>query len=208
MKENFKSIEEAINDIKSGKMIIVTDDEDRENEGDLIMSAEKVRPQDINFMAQNGRGLICAPVSGDVADRLDLYLVAKKNTEAFKTNFTISVDYKIGTTTGISASDRAKTIRALADENSNPSDFAQPGHVFPIRACNNGVIERPGHTEATIDLMRLSGLKQVGVLCEIAEESGEMARLPFLLEFAKKYKLTLISIKDLIEYRNTQNKSK
>lgn len=207
MKDILKGIEAAIEDIKAGKMLVVVDDENRENEGDLIMSGEKVTPADINFMAQKGRGLICAPISNEIADRLDLYHMAKKNNEAFRTNFTISVDYRFGTTTGISATDRAKTINALAADSSKPDDFAQPGHVFPIRACDDGVLERQGHTEATLDLMKLAGLKGVGALCEIAEDSGEMARLPFLIEFAKNYKLRLISIKDLIEYRKKHKES-
>ncbi len=207
MKDILKGIEAAIEDIKAGRMIVVVDDEDRENEGDLIMSGEKVTAADINFMAQKGRGLICAPISNKLADRLDLYPMAKKNNEAFRTNFTISVDYRFGTSTGISASDRSKTINALTLDSSKPDDFAQPGHIFPIRACDDGVFERPGHTEATLDLMKLAGLKEVGVLCEIAEDSGEMARLPFLIEFAKNNKLRLISIKDLIEYRKQQKKT-
>lgn len=207
MKDILKGIEAAIEDIKAGRMLVVVDDEDRENEGDLIMSGEKMTAADINFMAQKGRGLICAPISNEIADRLDLYPMAKKNNEAFRTNFTISIDYRFGTTTGISASDRAKTINALALDSSKADDFAQPGHVFPIRACDDGVFERPGHTEATLDLMKLAGLKGVGALCEIAEDSGEMARLPFLIEFAKNNKLRLISIKDLIEYRKQHKES-
>lgn len=194
-------IKEALAEIKAGKMVIVVDDEQRENEGDLVMAAEKVTPQAVNFMATEGRGLICVPLSEEIADQLDFYTMVKKNTEAFRTNFTIPVDYKHGTTTGISASDRAKTIKAIADPNSKPTDFAQPGHVFPLRACEGGVLTRTGHTEATIDLVKLAGLRAVGVLCEIAQTDGEMARLPYLKIFAQKHCLKIISIQDLIEYR-------
>ncbi len=195
------SVEDALDAIQAGKMIIVVDDENRENEGDLIMSAQKSSAKDINFMATEGRGLICVPLSRNICEKLELYPMAKKNNEAFRTNFTISVDYRHGTSTGISALDRAKTVQALANPKSLPTDFAQPGHIFPIQSCDGGILERAGHTEATIDLMKLAGLEPAGVLCEIAKEDGEMARLPFLLKFAKKHHLKIISIQDLIDYR-------
>jgi 3,4-dihydroxy 2-butanone 4-phosphate synthase/GTP cyclohydrolase II len=194
-------IEAAIHDIKNGKMIIVVDDEDRENEGDLVMAAEKASKEDINFMMKEGRGLICVPLSGERADALDLPLMEKANTEAFKCNFTMSVDYIHGTTTGISANDRALSIRALASEDSKPQDFARPGHIFPIRAKKGGVLVRAGHTEAATDLTRLAGLSSAAVICEIIKDDGEMARRPDLETFAQKHDLKIISIKDLIAYR-------
>ncbi len=200
--KNFSTIEDAVHDLKSGKMIIVVDDEERENEGDLVMAAEAVTPQHINFMAKEGRGLICVPMSGDTAKRLDLHPMVKKNTEAHRTNFTVSVDVKKGTTTGISASDRAKTIAALGNPGSKATDFQKPGHMFPLIARNGGVLVRAGHTEATVDLVSLAGFSPVGVVCEIAKEDGEMARLPYLLKFAKKHHLKIITIQDLIHYRS------
>lgn len=199
-------MKKALKQLRAGKMIIVVDDEERENEGDLIMSGEKINARAINFMAKEGRGLICAPVSIEICKKLELYPMAKKNTEAFRTNFTISVDYRHGTSTGISASDRAKTIKALSDPTSKATDFAQPGHIFPIQGCEGGIFIRPGHTEATLDLMKLANLRPVGVLCEIAKKNGEMARLPDLKKFAKKHGLLLISIQDLIAYRHHHEK--
>jgi 3,4-dihydroxy 2-butanone 4-phosphate synthase/GTP cyclohydrolase II len=197
----FSTIEEAIRDLKSGKMIIVVDDEERENEGDLVMAAKAVTSKSINFMAKEGRGLICAPVSSSVADKLELRPMVEKNTDNFQTNFTVSVDVRKGTTTGISASDRAKTVLAIASGRSMPADFHRPGHVFPLIAREGGVLVRVGHTEASTDLVGLAGFSPVAVICEIAAENGEMARLPYLQKFALKHKLKIIKISDLIRYR-------
>lgn len=201
--KSFLNVEAAIVDIKEGKMLIVLDDESRENEGDLVMAASKVTPEAINFMAKEGRGLICAPVSGEIADRLELLPMVIKNNDPFYTNFTVSIDLREGTTTGISASDRAKTIMALADETKKPSDFIRPGHIFPLRAQDEGVLKRPGHTEAAVDLCRFAGLPEAGVICEIADEDGEMARLPFLKRYAQKHGLRILFIQELIEYRRS-----
>ncbi|HLG25967.1 MAG TPA: bifunctional 3,4-dihydroxy-2-butanone-4-phosphate synthase/GTP cyclohydrolase II [Candidatus Gracilibacteria bacterium] len=197
----FHKIDDAISDIKAGKIVIVVDDENRENEGDLIMAASKATPAKINFMAREGRGLICAPLSEDIADGLDLPPMVQNNTERVSTHFTVSVDLKSGTTTGISASDRAKTVRALADPKSRPDDFLRPGHIFPLMARRGGVLVRAGHTEAAVDLARLAGLAPVGVVCEIMKTDGSMARLPQLMDFSSRHKLKIISIKDLIAYR-------
>jgi 3,4-dihydroxy 2-butanone 4-phosphate synthase/GTP cyclohydrolase II len=202
----WKHIEDAVEDIKDGRLVIVVDDEDRENEGDLIMAAEKVTNETVNFMMKEGRGLICVPVCCSIADQLELEPMQHKNTEAHRCNFTVSVDYKKGTTTGISASDRAKTISALASEESAPADFARPGHIFPIRARKGGVLVRAGHTEAAVDLTRLAELKPAGVLCEIIKDDGEMARGKDLSDFAEKHGLKIISIKDLIAYRRHKEK--
>ena len=204
MKENIKlnSIEEALNDIKNGQVIIVVDDEDRENEGDFVCAAEKVTPEIINFMATHGRGLICAPLIEDRCEELGLEMMVNTNTAAFETPFTVSVDLiGHGCTTGISASDRAKTIKALIDPDIHPSELGKPGHIFPLKAKRGGVLRRTGHTEAAIDLARLVGLKPAGVLVEIMNEDGTMARLPDLMEVAKKFNLKIISIRDLIAYR-------
>lgn len=204
MKENIKlnSIEEALSDIKEGKVIIVVDDEDRENEGDFICAAEKVTPEIINFMATHGRGLICAPLIEDRCEELGLEMMVNTNTAAFETPFTVSVDLiGHGCTTGISASDRAKTIQALIDPDIHPSELGKPGHIFPLKAKRGGVLRRTGHTEAAIDLARLVGLKPAGVLVEIMNEDGTMARLPDLIKVAKKFDLKIISIRDLIAYR-------
>jgi len=196
------SIESAIADIKLGKMVIVVDDEDRENEGDFIAAAHNVSPETINFMSKYGRGLICAPLVEERCDELQLELMVNNNTALHETAFTVSVDLLgHGCTTGISAHDRAKTIRSLIDPATTPADLGRPGHVFPLRAKTGGVLRRAGHTEATIDLARLAGLEPAGVLVEIMNEDGSMARLPELMEIAKKYDLKLVSIKDLIEYR-------
>lgn len=195
------TIEEAVADLKAGKMIIVVDDEDRENEGDFIMLAEKARPDDINFMAKYGRGLICTPLTRERLEELNIDPMVLRNTSLMGTAFTISVDYIHGTTTGISAADRAKTINALADPNARSTDFARPGHIFPILAVEGGVLSRAGHTEAVIDLAKIAGEKPVGVLCEILEDDGSMARLPALLRMAKKFDMKIISVRDLIEYR-------
>jgi 3,4-dihydroxy 2-butanone 4-phosphate synthase/GTP cyclohydrolase II len=196
------SIEEAIEAIKNGDTIIVVDDEDRENEGDFVCAAEKVTPEIINFMATHGRGLICAPLIEDRCDELGLELMVGRNTAAYETPFTVSVDLiGHGCTTGISASDRSKTIKALIDPNIKPEELGKPGHIFPLKAKRGGVLRRAGHTEAAMDLARLAGLYPAGVLVEIMNEDGSMARLPDLVEVAKRFDLKLISIKDLIAYR-------
>lgn len=202
--ENYQldPIEDAIEAIKNGEVIIVVDDEDRENEGDFICAAEKVTPEIINFMATHGRGLICAPLIEDRCDQLGLELMVGNNTAAFETPFTVSVDLiGHGCTTGISTSDRAKTIKALIDDSIHPSELGKPGHIFPLKAKRGGVIRRAGHTEAAIDFARLSGMAPAGVLVEIMNEDGTMARLPDLVKVAKRFKLKLVSIKDLIAYR-------
>ncbi len=196
------SIESAIEDIKKGKLIIVVDDEDRENEGDFITAADNVTPEVINFMSMHGRGLICAPLSEERCDELQLQPMVSNNTSLHETAFTVSIDLLgHGCTTGISASDRSKTIQALVDPDTKPEDLGRPGHIFPLRAKKGGVLRRSGHTEATIDMARLAGFAPAGVLVEIMNEDGTMARLPQLKEIAKKFDLKLISIKDLIEYR-------
>lgn len=196
------SIEDAIADIKAGKLIIVVDDEDRENEGDFITAARNVTPEIINFMATHGRGLICAPLIEDRCDELGLELMVGKNTVLHETQFTISIDLRgHGCTTGISAFDRAKTVQALINPEIKPTEFGKPGHIFPLRAKREGVLRRAGHTEAAIDLARLAGFEPAGVLVEIMNEDGSMARLPELLKVAEKFNLKIISIKDLIEYR-------
>ncbi|MFN8254262.1 MAG: bifunctional 3,4-dihydroxy-2-butanone-4-phosphate synthase/GTP cyclohydrolase II [Bacteroidales bacterium] len=201
------SIEEAVEDFKNGKIIIVVDDEDRENEGDFITSAELITAEKVNFMATYGRGLICASIPEERCVRLNLELMVGRNTSLHETPFTVSVDLiGNGCTTGISASDRAKTIRALVDENTQPSDLARPGHIFPLKAKNRGVLRRAGHTEAAIDLSHLAGLKPGGALVEIMNEDGTMARLPDLLKLARKYNLKIISIADLIAHRLSSNK--
>ncbi|WP_338227388.1 bifunctional 3,4-dihydroxy-2-butanone-4-phosphate synthase/GTP cyclohydrolase II [Algoriphagus taiwanensis] len=202
--ENFQldPIEDAIEAIKNGEVIIVVDDEDRENEGDFVCAAEKVTPEIINFMATHGRGLICAPLIEDRCEQLGLELMVGNNTAAFETPFTVSVDLiGHGCTTGISASDRSKTIRALIDNSIHPSELGKPGHIFPLKAKRGGVLRRAGHTEAAIDLARLAGCAPAGVLVEIMNEDGSMARLPDLIEVAKRFNLKLVSIKDLIAYR-------
>jgi 3,4-dihydroxy 2-butanone 4-phosphate synthase/GTP cyclohydrolase II len=196
------SIESAIKDIKNGKLVIVVDDEDRENEGDFIAAARNVTPEVINFMSKHGRGLICAPLVEERCDELGLGLMVNNNTALHETPFTVSIDLLgHGCTTGISAHDRAKTIQALIDPATKPEDLGRPGHIFPLRAKKGGVLRRAGHTEATIDLARLAGFEPAGVLVEIMNEDGSMARLPELFEIAKKFDLKIISIKDLIEYR-------
>ncbi len=196
------TIEEAIADIKAGKVIIVVDDEDRENEGDFVTAARNATPEVINFMATHGRGLVCAPLTEERCRELDLGLMVGNNTAAYETNFTVSVDLQgYGCTTGISASDRSKTIKALIDPAIRPEEFGRPGHIFPLIAKDGGVLRRAGHTEATVDLARLAGMEPAGVLVEILKEDGEMARLPDLIEVAKRFDLKIISIKDLIEFR-------
>ncbi|QID33407.1 bifunctional 3,4-dihydroxy-2-butanone-4-phosphate synthase/GTP cyclohydrolase II [Pampinifervens florentissimum] len=199
----FNTIEEALEDIAQGKMVIVVDDPDRENEGDLVMAAEKVTPEAINFMAKYARGLICLTLTPQRCDELDLYPMAVRNTDPKGTYFCVSIDAhpKYGTTTGISAFDRAMTIRLAVSPDAKPSDFIRPGHVFPLKAKPGGVLERAGHTEASVDLARLAGLYPAGVICEIMKEDGTMARLPDLMEFAKRFDLKIITIADLIRYR-------
>jgi len=201
-KIQLNTIEEAIEDIRQGKVIIVVDDEDRENEGDFLAAAEKVTPEMINFMATHGRGLICAPLTERRCNELELHSMVKNNTDHMETAFTVSVDLKgNGVTTGISAADRAKTILALVNEDTKPHDLARPGHIFPLTAKQGGVLRRTGHTEAAIDFARLAGFKSAGVIVEIMNEDGSMARLPELVEVAKKFDLKLVSIEDLVAYR-------
>jgi 3,4-dihydroxy 2-butanone 4-phosphate synthase/GTP cyclohydrolase II len=201
----FNSIEEAIEDIKSGKMIVVVDDEDRENEGDLLMAAEMATADDINFMATYGRGLICTPMTNQRLEELKLDQMVDDNTDAHETAFTVSVDYK-ETSTGISAYERAQTIDALIDEETTPRDLNRPGHIFPLAAKEGGVLRRAGHTEAAVDLSKLAGLYPAGVICEIMSEDGTMARGDELIEFTKKHDLKIITIADLIEYRMQESK--
>lgn len=202
----FASPEEAINMIKEGRMIIVVDDEDRENEGDLLMAASKVTRESINFMTKYGRGLVCVPLTEEKAKQLELEPMVLHSTDPHGTAFTISVDAKEGTTTGISAEDRAITACLLASPEAKPSDFRRPGHMFPLIARKGGVLKRAGHTEAAVDLARLAGLEPVGVICEIMNDDGTMARLPQLIEFAKKFNLKIMTIKDLIRYRHMRDK--
>ncbi|PQB04133.1 3,4-dihydroxy-2-butanone-4-phosphate synthase [Aureitalea marina] len=202
MEIQLNTIQEAIADIKAGKVVIVVDDENRENEGDFIAAAESVTPEMINFMATHGRGLICAPLTEERCQDLDLNMMVENNTVLHHTQFTVSVDLiGHGCTTGISVHDRAKTIQALVNEETKPSDLGRPGHIFPLRAKHGGVLRRTGHTEAAIDLARLAGFKPAGILVEILNEDGTMARLPQLVEVAKKFDLKLISIEDLVSYR-------
>ncbi len=201
-------IEEVIEQIRGGAMVVLVDDERRENEGDLIFGAGHVTPEKINFMVTQGRGLVCVPMTESRADELNLNPMVgdDQNTESHGTSFTVSVDVKAGTTTGISAPDRAATVKALCDSRSRPTDFARPGHIFPLRAREGGVLRRAGHTEATVDLARLAGLEPIGVLCEIMDEDGTMARLPRLFEFARRHNLPVASIRDLISYRESREK--
>ena len=202
MLNQLDSIEDALEDIRLGKVVIVVDDEDRENEGDFVAAAEMVTPEMINFMATHGRGLICAPILEKRAEELDLQMMVGKNTDPHQTQFTVSVDLiGQGCTTGISAKDRSKTIKALTDPTTKAEDLGRPGHIFPLKARNGGVLRRTGHTEATVDLARLAGLEPAGVIVEIMNEDGTMARLPQLLEIAKKHDLKIISIEDLVAYR-------
>jgi len=196
------TIEEALADLKKGKLIIVVDDEDRENEGDFVTAAGNVTPEIINFMSKHGRGLICAPITEDRANALQLNLMVEKNTVLHQTPFTVSIDLLgQGCSTGISAQDRAKTVQALIDPKTQPEDLGRPGHIFPLRAKSGGVLRRTGHTEATVDLARLAGMEPAGVLVEIMNDDGTMARLPELMKIAEKFDLKIISIKDLIAYR-------
>jgi 3,4-dihydroxy 2-butanone 4-phosphate synthase/GTP cyclohydrolase II len=202
----FSPIEEALEDIRRGRMCIVVDDEERENEGDIVMAAEFVTPESVNFIARHARGLICVALEGERLDELRLGPMVQENTAKMGTPFTVSVDAVHGTTTGISAYDRAATIRALIDPQTRPHDLARPGHIFPLRGAIGGVLRRAGHTEAAIDLMRLAGVKPAGVLCEIMADDGSMARVPQLVEIAKRFDLKIITICDLIEYRRRNEK--
>jgi 3,4-dihydroxy 2-butanone 4-phosphate synthase / GTP cyclohydrolase II len=199
----FNKIEEAIEDIANGKIIVVVDDEDRENEGDLIMAAQLVTPESINFMITHGKGLVCLPMNADVAKRLELDQMVEKNSEVMKTAFTVSIDGSRdhGVTTGISAKDRAKTIQLAISSTSTPKDIVKPGHIFPLLAKDGGVLKRAGHTEAAVDLAKMAGLSEAGVICEIIKENGEMARIPDLMTFCKKHDLKIVTIADLIKYK-------
>ena len=197
----FSSIPEAIDDFRAGRMLVIVDDEDRENEGDLTVAAEKVTPEIINFMAKHARGLVCLPMDGEICDALNLPPMSSKNTSRFGTAFCESIEAAEGVTTGISAADRARTIQAAIDPRSKPSDLARPGHVFPLRAREGGVLVRAGQTEAVVDLARLAGLRPGGVICEIMNDDGSMARVAQLKEFCDQHKLRMISVADLIRYR-------
>ncbi len=201
----FDSIDAAITDIKNGKMVIVVDDEDRENEGDLLMAAEHVTPEKINFMATHARGLICTPITKQRVEELGLNQMVSDNTDSHETAFTVSVDHK-DTKTGISAYERAKTVSAIVDPETTPDDLSRPGHIFPLEAKEGGVLRRAGHTEAAVDLAKLAGLKPAGVICEIMSEDGTMARVPELKEFAQEHDLKFITIEDLIKYKMAQDK--
>ena len=202
----FDKIEDAVEDIRQGKILIVVDDEERENEGDFLLAAEKATPQRVNFLAKHGRGIICTALLPERAEKLHLDMMVDTNTSLHQTAFTISVDAVKGTTTGVSAADRAATIKALVDPGTLPEDLARPGHIFPLRSMEEGVLRRAGHTEAAIDLARLSGLYPAGVLCEIMNDDGTMARVPELKKIAKEFGLRIITIKDLIEYRLKREK--
>jgi 3,4-dihydroxy 2-butanone 4-phosphate synthase/GTP cyclohydrolase II len=202
----FSPIEEIIAEIRQGRLVIIVDDEDRENEGDLVCASAKITPDLINFMATHGRGLICAPITQEAAERLRLPLMVRRNTESHGTNFTVAVDAASGVTTGISSADRARTVEILANPMSEPQDLVRPGHILPLQAKQGGVLRRAGHTEAAVDLARLAGLEPAGVICEILNEDGTMARLPQLLEFAEKHQLKIGTIEALIDYRRSQEK--
>jgi len=202
----FSPIEEVVAEIRAGRIVIVVDDEDRENEGDLVCAAERITPEMVNFMATHGRGLICAPISPEAAQRLGLPLMVRRNTESQGTNFIVAVDASHGITTGISAADRARTLQVLANPLSEPQDLVRPGHIFPLQAVQGGVLRRAGHTEASVDLARLAGLEPAGVICEILNEDGTMARLPQLMAFAETHGLKICTIEALIEYRRREEK--
>src|ERR1700751_2047159 len=202
----FDAIDDVLSDIAKGRMVIVTDDADRENEGDLVMAGEKVPPEAVNFMATHGRGLICVPISNERAEQLGLQRMVTQNREKHRTDFTVSVDAARGVTTGISAYDRAPPILAIANPKSSPEDLNQPGHVFPLRAKDGGVLRRAGHTEAAVDLARMAGLQAAGVLCEILQDDGTMARLPELMDFRNKHGLRICTIQSLIACRRKSEK--
>lgn len=201
---SFNPIEQAITDIAQGKMVIVIDDENRENEGDFIMSAQLITADDVNFMATHGRGLICAPITQNIAQKLDLPLMVPTGSDHHGTAFTVTVDAAHGISTGISSSDRAKTLQLLAHKTTSPNDFVRPGHIFPLIAKDGGVLVREGHTEAAVDLCEMAGLTGAGVICEILNEDGSCARVPSLLEMAKRFNLKIITIADLIDFRRKQ----
>ncbi|MGR9239440.1 3,4-dihydroxy-2-butanone-4-phosphate synthase [Rhizobium leguminosarum] len=198
------TIEDAISAIASGKMVVVVDDQNRENEGDIVVAADAVTPETIAFMMTHARGLVCIAMEGERLDALDIPLMVPNNTESHKTAFTVSVDYLKGTTTGISAADRAATVRALVDDRAKPDEFARPGHIFPLRANPRGVLGRPGHTEAAVDLARLAARIPAGVICEVANDDGTMSRLPELTLFAERHNLPLVTIEDLVAYLDRQ----
>ncbi|MBI4837980.1 MAG: 3,4-dihydroxy-2-butanone-4-phosphate synthase, partial [Nitrospirae bacterium] len=200
-KHKFNTIEEAVRDIKKGKMVVLVDDEDRENEGDLTMAADKITPQAINFMAKYGRGLICLSLTPERVNELRLPMMSENNTSHFGTAFTVSIEAKKGVTTGISAADRAKTILTAINPKTKPDDIARPGHIFPLRAQPGGVLKRAGQTEGSVDLARLAGLYPAGVICEIMNDDGTMARVPQLMKFTQQHNLKIVTIKDLIKYR-------
>ena len=202
----FSEIPEILEDLKQGKMIVLVDDEDRENEGDLVAAAEFTTPEVVNFMATHGRGLICVPLPEDRCDELSLHAQSPQNTASLGTAFTVSIDAAEGITTGISAADRSRTIKLTADENTKPGDFARPGHIFPLRARDGGTLVRAGQTEGAVDLMRLAGLKPAGVICEIINDDGSMARVPELLKYCEKFDLKITSIAKIIEYRLQREK--
>ncbi|MSU20285.1 MAG: bifunctional 3,4-dihydroxy-2-butanone-4-phosphate synthase/GTP cyclohydrolase II [Pedosphaera sp.] len=206
MKKPFDSIESVVSDLRKGRMVIVVDDADRENEGDLIMAAECVTPAAVNFMAKFGRGLICVPTTSERLKELGIEQMVVQNRDAFRTDFQASVDAAKGITTGISAADRARTIKIMSDPTAIPDDLVQPGHVFPLRAKPGGVLQRAGHTEAAVDLVKLAGCRQTAVICEIMSEDGSMARLPELTKFARRHRLKICSIEALIKYRRTREK--
>ena len=206
MQQHFNNIESVVADLRKGKMVIVVDDEDRENEGDLIMAAQFVTPAAVNFMAKFGRGLICVPTTSERLEQLGVGRMVRENRESFRTDFQVSVDAAHGITTGISAADRAKTIHVMASPTAVPEDLIQPGHVFPLRARPGGVLQRAGHTEAAVDLARLAGCRSIGVICEIMNDDGTMARLPQLLKFARKHRLKICTVADLIQHRQTREK--
>ena len=206
MKKIFERIEAVVADLRRGRMVIVVDDEDRENEGDLVMAAQHVTPAAVNFMAKHGRGLICVPTTSERLEQLGIARMVKENRESFRTDFQVSVDAARGIGSGISAADRAKTICVMASPTAVPEDLVQPGHVFPLRARPGGVLQRAGHTEAAVDLVRLAGGRPIGVICEIMRDDGAMARLPELKQFARKHKLKICTVGDLIQYRRTREK--
>ncbi len=206
MKSPFDSIESVVQDLRKGRMVIIVDDADRENEGDLIMAAEHVTPKAINFMARFGRGLICVPTTEERLKQLGIERMVSQNRESFKTDFQVSVDAARGVSTGISAADRAATIKVMTDPTAVPDDLVQPGHIFPLRARSGGVLQRAGHTEAAVDLVKLAGCRPIGVICEVLKDDGSMARLPDLVKFAKKHRLKLGTIEALIKHRRSREK--
>jgi 3,4-dihydroxy 2-butanone 4-phosphate synthase/GTP cyclohydrolase II len=206
MKTRFNTIDEALEDIRNGKLVVVVDDEDRENEGDLIMASEMVRPEDVNFITREARGMLCVSITEDRAKELQLDYMVEKNTTSHGTPFTVSVDAALGITTGISAFDRAQTIHTIVNLSTRPEELARPGHIFPLIARDGGVLRRAGHTEAAVDLARLAGLKPTGILCEIMDDDGTMAKNDRLMQFTKKHGLKIITIADLIRYRRSKEK--